>query len=370
MSRCCSRRCCSRTRSWACSCSPSSGCASSRRTTFGSWRSTRASPPRPWPTRTRPSACARSRPPSSRRSAASASCSRSPNRSSRRSTRPCYWARSRTGSGSSSAPTTWRSSSSTGFAAGSRRSSPAASMPRTTCRPGIPARPAPATWVLEHNEPVRVDDEFDDERVLQPETGPIHGSLVSCRSVAREGAIGVLTLERIGEGRVFSDDEFELVQLFAAQASIALQNAEVHVAVSQRAQIDVLTGLLNHGTFRQHRGPHRRGRDVQPGDARPRPVQAGERRHGPPGRRPAVGAGRGHERRGEPRQRPRVPLRRRRVRRAAATHGRRPRGTRCRAHPGSSEGRRRPGLHLAWPRPIPGSVRRDRLLPGGRRRLR
>jgi diguanylate cyclase (GGDEF)-like protein len=69
---------------------------------------------------------------------------------------------------------------------------------------------------------------------------------------ARDGAIGVLTLERLGEGRVFSDDEFELVQLFAAQASIALQNAEVHLAVSQRAQIDVLTGLLNHGTFVQH----------------------------------------------------------------------------------------------------------------------
>jgi diguanylate cyclase (GGDEF)-like protein len=68
----------------------------------------------------------------------------------------------------------------------------------------------------------------------------------------REGAIGVLTLERLGEGRVFSDDEFELVQLFAAQASIALQNAEVHLAVRQRAQTDVLTGLLNHGTFVQH----------------------------------------------------------------------------------------------------------------------
>ena len=119
-------------------------------------------------------------------------------------------------------------------------------------RPWDPGEAGLATWVLEHNEPVRVDDEFDDVRVLQPETGPIHGSLVCVPLRAREGAIGVLTLERIGEGRVFSDDEFELVQLFAAQASIALQNAEVHVAVSQRAQIDVLTGLLNHGTFRQH----------------------------------------------------------------------------------------------------------------------
>jgi diguanylate cyclase (GGDEF)-like protein len=108
-----------------------------------------------------------------------------------------------------------------------------------------------ATWVLEHNEPVNIEDEFDDARVLQPPTGPIHGSLVCVPLRGREGAIGVVTLERIGAGRVFTENEFELIQLFAAQASIALQNAEVHLAVRQRAQTDVLTGLLNHGTFVQ-----------------------------------------------------------------------------------------------------------------------
>ena len=108
-----------------------------------------------------------------------------------------------------------------------------------------------ATWVLEHNEPVIVTDEFDDPRVLQPPSGAVHGSIVSVPLRGRGGAIGVLTLERLGEGRVFSEDEFELVQLFAGQASIALQNAEVHVAVARRAQTDVLTGLLNHGTFGQ-----------------------------------------------------------------------------------------------------------------------
>ncbi len=108
-----------------------------------------------------------------------------------------------------------------------------------------------ATWVLERNEPARVTDEFDDERVGHPPTGPVHGSLMCLPLRGREGAIGVLTLERLGEGRVFSDDEFELAQLFAAQASIALQNAEVHLAVRRHAQTDVLTGLLNHGTFGQ-----------------------------------------------------------------------------------------------------------------------
>ena len=108
-----------------------------------------------------------------------------------------------------------------------------------------------ATWVLDHNEPVNIADEFDDTRVLQPPSGPIHGSLVCVPLRGRDGAIGVVTLERIGADRVFTEDEFELIQLFAAQASIALQNAEVHLAVRRRAQTDVLTGLLNHGTFGQ-----------------------------------------------------------------------------------------------------------------------
>ena len=59
----------------------------------------------------------------------------------------------------------------------------------------------------------------------------------------------MLTIERLGLGNSFSYDEFELVQLFAAQVSIALQNAEVFQAVQVRARTDGLTGLLNHATF-------------------------------------------------------------------------------------------------------------------------
>jgi diguanylate cyclase (GGDEF)-like protein/excisionase family DNA binding protein len=117
--------------------------------------------------------------------------------------------------------------------------------------PWDPGETGLATWVLDRNEPVSVPDEFDDPRVLQPPSGPIHGSLVCVPLRGRDGAIGVVTLERIGRGRVFTENEFELIQLFAAQASIALQNAEVHLAVRRRAQTDVLTGLLNHGTFAQ-----------------------------------------------------------------------------------------------------------------------
>jgi diguanylate cyclase (GGDEF)-like protein len=110
-----------------------------------------------------------------------------------------------------------------------------------------------ATWVVEHNQPQLVLDEFDDPRVVQKD-GPVHGSLVCVPLRGRSSAIGVITVERLGEGRTFSEDEFELVQLFAAQVSVGLQNAEAHKEIELRAQTDVLTGLLNHGTFGEQMG--------------------------------------------------------------------------------------------------------------------
>jgi diguanylate cyclase (GGDEF)-like protein/excisionase family DNA binding protein len=107
-----------------------------------------------------------------------------------------------------------------------------------------------ATWVIEHNEPVLVVDQFDDARVQHFEsTGPTHGGLIVVPLRGREGVSGVLTVERLGEGHTFTEDEFELVKVFAAQVSIALQNAEIYRAVEIRARTDDLTGLENHGTF-------------------------------------------------------------------------------------------------------------------------
>ena len=107
-----------------------------------------------------------------------------------------------------------------------------------------------ATWVVDHNEPTYVADERNDPRVNHfREEDTVDGSLIVVPLRGRDGAIGVLTIERLGAGNAFTSDEFELVQLFAAQVSIALQNAEVFQAVELRAQTDDLTGLLNHGTF-------------------------------------------------------------------------------------------------------------------------
>jgi diguanylate cyclase (GGDEF)-like protein/excisionase family DNA binding protein len=120
--------------------------------------------------------------------------------------------------------------------------------------PWLPGEEGLATWVVAHNEPSLVLDERSDPRINQFRGEPVDGSLICVPLRGREGATGVLTLERLGLDHRYSDEEFELVKLFAAQVSIALQNAEVHRAVEIRAQTDDLTGLLNHGTFQEWLG--------------------------------------------------------------------------------------------------------------------
>ena len=67
--------------------------------------------------------------------------------------------------------------------------------------------------------------------------------------------IGTLNIGRMGAREShFDENEFELTKLFAGQASIALQNAEIHRAVEVRAELDALTGLRNHGAFQRELG--------------------------------------------------------------------------------------------------------------------
>jgi diguanylate cyclase (GGDEF)-like protein len=66
----------------------------------------------------------------------------------------------------------------------------------------------------------------------------------------RDRVLGILHLKRSGHDVRFEPREFDLVRLFAAHVSIALQNALTHRVVELRAQTDALTGLRNHGTFR------------------------------------------------------------------------------------------------------------------------
>jgi diguanylate cyclase (GGDEF)-like protein/excisionase family DNA binding protein len=126
--------------------------------------------------------------------------------------------------------------------------------------PWEPGESGVATWVVEHNEPVYIEDERTDPRVNHfrspdgDDDASMDGSLIVVPLRGRSGATGVLTMERLGVGNTFAPEEFDLVKLFAAQVSIALQNAEVYRAVEIRAQTDGLTGLLNHATFEDQLG--------------------------------------------------------------------------------------------------------------------
>jgi len=116
--------------------------------------------------------------------------------------------------------------------------------------PWQPGEQGLAPWVVAHDEAALVADETADPRVNHFR-GVAPGSLLVVPLRGREGAIGTLTLERLGAGNVYGDDEFELVKLFAAQVSIALQNAEVVARVEVRAATDDLTGLYDDGAFRE-----------------------------------------------------------------------------------------------------------------------
>ncbi len=108
-----------------------------------------------------------------------------------------------------------------------------------------------ATWVVTHGEPQLVRDELLDPRVHAfPTTGPLEGSLICVPLRGPDGALGVVSLERLGSAERFDEDDFELVQLFAGQVSIALRNAAAFRVKEIEAQTDQVTGLLNAGTFR------------------------------------------------------------------------------------------------------------------------
>lgn len=61
------------------------------------------------------------------------------------------------------------------------------------------------------------------------------------------GAHGLITVVR--RGRSFTDDDRDALRSLASQATLALENVELHFQVRHQAVTDELTGLANHGRF-------------------------------------------------------------------------------------------------------------------------
>ncbi len=106
-------------------------------------------------------------------------------------------------------------------------------------------------WVIAKAEAILANDAHLDPRTTQIPGTPFEPeSMIVVPLVISAEVLGTLNVGRIGEDEAhFTESEFELTKLFAAQAALALQNAEAHRAVADRARHDPLTGLPNHGAF-------------------------------------------------------------------------------------------------------------------------
>jgi diguanylate cyclase (GGDEF)-like protein len=109
-------------------------------------------------------------------------------------------------------------------------------------------------WVVTHAEAQCINDAQRDPRMsLIPGTPAEDESLIVVPLVGEGDVVGTLNVGRMGGTEShFDSADFEIAQLFASQASIALLNAEVHRAVATRAETDALTGLHNRGAFEEH----------------------------------------------------------------------------------------------------------------------
>jgi diguanylate cyclase (GGDEF)-like protein len=82
-----------------------------------------------------------------------------------------------------------------------------------------------------------------------------HAAAVSVAAVTlgplepHERARGVITVAR--RGRPFTDDDLEVLRPLGTEAALALENIELHCQVRRQTVTDELTGLWNHGRFRE-----------------------------------------------------------------------------------------------------------------------
>jgi diguanylate cyclase (GGDEF)-like protein len=108
-------------------------------------------------------------------------------------------------------------------------------------------------WAVDRREALLANDAHLDPRSVQIPGTPFEPeSMIIVPLMADGGVLGTLNIGRMGaEDSHYSQNEFELTKLFAAQAAIALRNAETHDEVKVQAERDALTGLRNHGSFQR-----------------------------------------------------------------------------------------------------------------------
>ena len=92
-------------------------------------------------------------------------------------------------------------------------------------------------WCVEHREPVLLNDALSDERLIQiPGTPVEEQAIIIVPLISGDEVIGAMNIGRTGGSEVaFTDADFELVQLFAAQAAVGITNARLYEELRERA---------------------------------------------------------------------------------------------------------------------------------------
>jgi PAS domain S-box-containing protein len=92
-------------------------------------------------------------------------------------------------------------------------------------------------WCVEHREPVLLNDALSDDRLIQiPGTPVEEQAIIIVPLISGDEVIGAMNIGRTGGSEVaFTDADFELVQLFAAQAAVGITNARLYEELRERA---------------------------------------------------------------------------------------------------------------------------------------
>jgi len=108
-------------------------------------------------------------------------------------------------------------------------------------------------WAAANGRPVLANEAHLDARAGQvvgtPDDEP---EAVMCFPLISGGVVvGAFSLYREGEGKFFSDEEFDMAQRFADAMTLALANAKAREQLLYLARNDYLTGCLNRRGFHQ-----------------------------------------------------------------------------------------------------------------------
>jgi PAS domain S-box-containing protein len=101
----------------------------------------------------------------------------------------------------------------------------------------IPRGEGVTWWSVEHREPVMLNDALSDPRVIRiPGTPDEEEAIIIVPLMSGDDVIGAMNIARRGGTEVaFTDADFELVQLFAGQAAVAITNARLVEELRERA---------------------------------------------------------------------------------------------------------------------------------------